>query len=74
MSKKKNLLSVFTAAVSHVMIILGLNLSVLLVIDVFFNSAMNFLGSDFFRYSCLVFVLCGLYLAVMNLCLRSKEV
>ena len=73
MDKKRTFASVFTAVTSHIMIIIGLDLMVLLVIDLFFNHAMNFLDTDFFRYGCIIFILCGLMLAVRSIFSGSKK-
>jgi len=64
----------FAATIAaHVMIILGLNLMVLLVIDVFFNQAMNFLGNNFFKYSCMIFILCGFFLSGFTIASNRKS-
>ncbi len=58
---------------AHIMIILGLNLMTLLVIDVFFNQAMNFLGNNFFKYSTMIFILCGLFLSGVTIASGGKN-
>ena len=70
---KKSISSIVAVVVSHLTVILGLDLLVLLVIDVFFNHAMNFLGSNFFRYGCMLFALCGIYLAVYTIADRNRK-
>ena len=69
--KKKNksskLLGIAVSTASHIMIVLGLNLLVLLVIDTFFNHAMNFLGNYFFKLGSMLFIVCGFFLALVSL-------
>lgn len=61
--RKNGLLDIVFVAAAHVAIIMGLNLLVLLVIDLFFNQAMNFLGNRFFKYGCMLVIFCGMILA-----------
>lgn len=70
---KKKLLNSIRSVCSHTMIILGLNLMVLLVLDVFFNQAMNFLGNLFFKLGSMLFIVCGLVLAFCTLLFPEKE-
>ncbi|MBE6760087.1 MAG: hypothetical protein E7554_08370 [Ruminococcaceae bacterium] len=70
MKNKKSsadLLGVAVTAASHIMIVLGLNLMVLLIIDTFFNQAMNFLGNYFFKLGSMLFIVCGIFLALVSL-------
>jgi len=69
---KKSGFHLFTSIVADIAIIIGLNLMVLLIIDVFFNQAMNFLGNNFFKYSSMLSIACGIYLAV-NYLWNSKK-
>lgn len=61
--KKKSFSVIALNVFAHLSVILGLDLLVLLVIDTFFNHAMNFLATDFFRYGCILFILSGMSLA-----------
>lgn len=65
--KKANIFATLAEVASHIIIILGLNLMVLLVIDVFFNRAMNFLGNKFFKFGSMALIVCAIYLAVVHL-------
>ncbi len=71
--KKRSIADILATAAAHLMIILGINLMTLLVIDTFFNSAMNFLGNNFFKYSSMIFIVCGFFLAGVCIYKNSKN-
>lgn len=53
----------FNAVLSHLTAALALAVAVVLVIDMFFNSAMGFAASREFKYMCLALCACSLVTA-----------
>jgi len=59
--------------IMHLIIVLAVVLLTFLIIDTFFNTSMGFLANNFFKYTCIIFVILSVVNVGMHLYTLSRK-